>query len=90
MRTQQIAGGSNIAVVVEVSEEDTALLLDICGKLVDLIGSESGRFALENLRLITGLNIGDDVVKWRGQYEKWTSGKEKFKVEPLSDESEKE
>jgi len=90
MWTQQIAAGADISVVVDVSDADKALLLDICGKLVDLIGSDSSQFALENLRLISGLNPGDDVVKWREQYEKWTSGKEKFKVEPLTDEPEKE
>jgi hypothetical protein len=83
MQTGQFVSGRNVKVVADISDEDAALLLDICGKLIDLIGSRSNQFALDNLRLITGLNLGDDVIKWREQYAKWTTGAEKFKVEPL-------
>ena len=83
MTARQVAGGAKVAVVIGPSDADTASLLDICGKLVDLLGAGGGDFAQGNLQLITGLNIGGDVVKWREQYGKWASGAEKFQVEPL-------
>jgi hypothetical protein len=87
MSAGEVASGADISVVVDISDADKALLLDICGQLIDLIGSESGQFAQDNLNLITRLNLGGDVVKWREQYDKWKSGGEKFNVEPLPEKT---
>jgi len=83
MLTEGLIRGEEIKVVVEMSEADTKLMLFISKELIDLIETESRDFALKNLRAITRLNFGGDVVRWREQYEKWATGREKFKVEPL-------
>lgn len=81
MTTAGIIRGKDIKVVVEMGEADTKLMFFVCGELMGLIETD-GNFAVENLHRITGLNFGGDVVKWRRQYEKWTTGTEKFKVAP--------
>jgi len=82
--TGNITSGRHISVVTKISQEDTSLLLYICGKLLELFNADTKDFAADALNQITNLNLGDNLVEWQNHYRKWTDGTEKFKVDPLS------
>lgn len=83
MLSATVLKGEGIEVIVEMDKADTELMLFICGKLINLLETDSKEFARRNLEQITRLNFGCDVVKWREQHKRWTDRVEEFRVEPL-------